>query len=36
MFLLLQELVGGWTYDADNTRPDVIENQVDYVTVWQK
>jgi len=36
MFLLLQEWVGGWTFDADSTTPSVIENQVDYVSVWQK
>ena len=36
MFLLLQEWVGGWTFDPDATTPSVIENQVDYVSAWQK
>jgi beta-glucanase (GH16 family) len=36
MFLLLQEWVGGWTYDPDSSTPDVLDNQVDYVTVWQQ
>ena len=36
MFLLLQEWVGGWDGAPDASTPDVIENQVDYVQVWQK
>lgn len=36
MFLLLQEWVGGWTSDPTSQSPDVMETQVDYVTVWQK
>jgi hypothetical protein len=36
MFLLLQEWTGGWTYDPDATTPDPLDNQIDYVTVWQK
>ena len=36
MFLLLQEWVGGWTFDPDSTTPDTLDNQIDYVTVWQQ
>lgn len=36
MFLLLQEWVGGWTSDPTSASPNVMENQIDYVSVWQK
>jgi hypothetical protein len=36
MFLLLQEWTGGWTKDPDSTTPDVLDNQIDYVTAWQQ
>jgi beta-glucanase (GH16 family) len=36
MFLLLQMWSGGWTADPDNTTPETIETQVDWVRVWQK
>jgi Glycosyl hydrolases family 16/Bacterial TSP3 repeat len=35
MFLLLSMWSGGWTTDPDATTPDVIETQVDWVSVWQ-
>jgi beta-glucanase (GH16 family) len=36
MFLLLQEWTGGWMGDPDATTPDPLDNQIDYVTVWQQ
>jgi hypothetical protein len=36
MYLLLQEWTGGWTYDTDATTPDTLDNQIDYVDVWQQ
>jgi beta-glucanase (GH16 family) len=36
MFLLLQMWVGGWTQDPGPSTPDVLETQVDYVSVWQR
>jgi hypothetical protein len=36
MFLLLQEWTGGWTYDPDATTPDTLDNQIDYVDIWQQ
>jgi beta-glucanase (GH16 family) len=36
MFLLLQEWVGGWTFDTDSTTSDTLDNQIDYVDVWQQ
>jgi hypothetical protein len=36
MFLLLQEWVGGWTFDPDSTTPHILDNQIDYETVWQQ
>jgi beta-glucanase (GH16 family) len=36
MFLLLQMWVGGWTADPGPTTPDVLDTQVDYVSVWQR
>jgi hypothetical protein len=36
MYLLLQEWTGGWTYDPDATTPDTLDNQIDYVDVWQQ
>jgi beta-glucanase (GH16 family) len=36
MFLLLQMWVGGWTRDPGASTPDVLETQVDSVSVWQK
>jgi hypothetical protein len=36
MFLLLQMWVGGWSGDPDVSTPNVLETQVDYVSVWQK
>jgi len=35
MMLLLQEWVGGWSPDPDASTPDVMENDVDWVRVWQ-
>jgi len=36
MFLLLQMWTGGWSGSPDDTTPDVLETQVDYVRVWQR
>ena len=36
MFLLLQMWTGGWTSDPGPSTPDVLETQVDYVSVWQR
>jgi len=36
MFLVLSMWVGGWTGDPDTSTPDVLETQVDDVSVWQK
>jgi hypothetical protein len=36
MYVLLQEWTGGWTFGADATSPDVMENQIDYVDIWQQ
>lgn len=35
MYLLLQMWVGGWTGGPGAATPDVLETQVDYVSVWQ-
>ena len=36
MFLLLQMWTGGWTQNPGPSTPDVLETQVDYVSVWQR
>lgn len=36
MFLLVQEWTCGWTTCPNSTSPDVLENQVDWVHVWQQ
>jgi hypothetical protein len=36
MFLLLDEWIGGWTTGTDATTPDTLDNQIDYVDVWQQ
>jgi beta-glucanase (GH16 family) len=36
MFMLLQEWVGGWTFNPDDSTPDTLDNQIDYVDVWQQ
>jgi len=36
MFLLVQEWTCGWTTCPNSASPDVMENQIDYVTVWQQ
>jgi beta-glucanase (GH16 family) len=36
MFLLLQQWTGGWDGDPTATTPDPMDNQVDYVDVWQQ
>ena len=36
MFLLLQEWTGGWTFNPDGTTPGTLDNQIDYVDVWQQ
>ena len=35
MYLLLQMWVGGWSGDPDASTPNVLETQVDHVSVWQ-
>jgi serralysin len=35
MMVILQMWVGGWTSEPDAATPDVLETQVDYVSVWQ-
>jgi len=36
MYLLLQMWTGGWSSDPDASTPNVLETQVDYVSVWQR
>ena len=36
MFLVLSMWVGGWTRDPGASTPDVLETEVDEVSVWQK
>jgi beta-glucanase (GH16 family) len=36
MFLLFDMSIGGWTTGTDASTPDVLETEVDDVSVWQK
>jgi hypothetical protein len=36
MFMLFDEFIGGWTTGTDASTPDVLDNQVDWVKVWQR
>jgi len=36
LFLILQMWIGGWTTGTDDSTPDELKTQVDYVSVWQR